>query len=111
MENYEELAKKTMADVIAKMHEKDYLGIQDVVDICLIKRLDLVESAIEDAVFPDAVDLFDGIHYSYYKSGDNSVTIESTLYSCEDELDFVVFVDIEKIENGIVKVLRTIDVQ
>ena len=52
----------------------------------------------EETVFPDDIDTFDGKTYSFYKSAENCMTIESHLFSCTDELDYEIYVDIEKMK-------------
>ncbi len=107
----EKIAVDCLKAVLALIHEQRYKELNTVVDEIHYDKLDEVLDVIEESIYPYVIDGFDPeVKYHLYEMGDKkSFCLDYPLTSCGVGLSGILFLVFEYTDNGLVKIIHTID--
>ncbi len=107
--------EKTAVDclkvILALIHEQRYEELTNVVDGIYYSQLDKVLEVIEESIYPYEIDGFDpAVKYDLYEMPDHkSFHLDYPLTSCGEEISGTLFLIFEHVDNGLIKIIDTID--
>ena len=110
-EENEKIAVDCLKAVLALIHEQRYKELNTVVDEIHYDKLDEVLEFIEESIYPYVIDGFDPeVEYHLYEMNDHkSFGLDYPLTSCGVRIFGILFLVFEYTDNGLMKIIRTID--
>ena len=110
-EENEKIAVDCLKAVLALIHEKRYKELNTVVDEIHYDELDEVLEFIEESIYPYEIDDFysEAEYYLYEMSDGKGFCLDYPLTACGVKIPGVVFLVCEYTDNGLFKIIRTID--
>ena len=100
-----------MKAVLALIHDQRYKELDTVVDEIHYDNLDEVLEIVEESIYPYVIDGFDPeVEYHLYEMSDHKgFDLDYPLTSCGVKISGVLFLTFEYTDNGLTKIIRTID--
>ncbi len=110
-EENEKIALDCLKAVLALIHEKRYKELNTVVDEIHYDELDEVLEFIEKSIYPYVIDDFysEAEYHLYEMSDGKGFCLDYPLTSCGVRISGILFLVFEYTDNGLVKIIRTVD--
>ncbi len=110
-EENKKIAVDCLKAVLTLIHEQRYKDLHTVVDEIHYDKLDEVLDFIEESIYPYVIDGFDPEveYYLYEKNDQKSFCLDYPLTSCGVKIPGILFMVFEYADNGLVKIIHTID--
>ncbi|MDE7321794.1 MAG: hypothetical protein K2N73_03530 [Lachnospiraceae bacterium] len=107
----EKIAVDCLKVVLTLIHEQRYKELNTVVDKIHYDKLDEVLCFIEESIYPYMIDGFDPeVEYHLYElGGKKGFGLDYPLTSCGVKLSGILCLSFEYTDNGLVRIIHTID--
>lgn len=106
----EQIALDCLKSVLALIHERRYKELDTVVDEIRHDGLDETLEFIEESIYPYVIDGFDPeVEYYMDERGQEGFCLDYPLTSCGVTIFGILFMVFEYTDNGLVRIIDTID--